>query len=84
MLFLNYMIEKKELILQIFLIAAVLAFGASRSLGQIDTASATGLITDSQGAAIAGARVAITNQRTSIAVETTTNADGGNRPSEKF
>lgn len=43
---------------------------------QVDTASLTGQITDSQGAVVAGARVVVINQTTNISTETTTNNDG--------
>ncbi|MEP6900109.1 MAG: TonB-dependent receptor [Actinomycetota bacterium] len=51
-------------------------FGATVSWTQIDTASLTGLLTDPQGAVVAGARVTATNQATGIRTETTTNSDG--------
>ncbi|MBA2493445.1 MAG: TonB-dependent receptor [Acidobacteria bacterium] len=46
------------------------------SQAQVDTASVTGQVIDPQGAVVAGARVVVTNQGTSIAVETTTNGEG--------
>jgi hypothetical protein len=65
---------------------AILLNGIFYASAQTDTASVTGQATDAQGAAIAGARVVITNQNTNAAVEMTTNSEGyytftGLRPS---
>ncbi|NJM52381.1 MAG: carboxypeptidase regulatory-like domain-containing protein [Blastocatellia bacterium] len=56
------------------------------SHGQIDTASLSGQVADTQGAVINNARVVLTNQGTNISIEATTNAEGyynftGLRPS---
>jgi Carboxypeptidase regulatory-like domain/TonB dependent receptor/TonB-dependent Receptor Plug Domain len=61
---------------KICLIFIALLLSTTANRAQIDTASLTGQVTDSQGAVVAGARVTATNQSTGIAVETTTNSDG--------
>jgi hypothetical protein len=43
---------------------------------QVDTASLTGLVTDSTGAVVPGARVVATNKSTNLASETVTTEDG--------
>jgi hypothetical protein len=49
---------------------------AITAIAQVDTATLTGLIKDSNGAVIAGARVAVRNQATNISLETTAGEDG--------
>ncbi len=72
----------KKTLTAIFLIAITSTIG----FAQVDTASLTGQVKDSQGALINGARVMATNQTTNIMVEATTGSEGyytftGLRPS---
>ncbi len=70
------MFRKKLFISRICLLLILLAGSITISQAQVDTASVTGQVIDPQGAVVAGARVVVTNQGTSIAVETTTNGEG--------
>ena len=56
--------------------AVFLTFGAGLGVAQADTATLTGQITDQNGAAVAGAKIVLTNQSTNISAETISNEDG--------
>lgn len=62
------------LFLNLFLLFFI--YGSLLVSAQVETASVTGQVTDSQGAVVAGARVVITSQATNIATETNTNEEG--------
>ena len=47
------------------------------AMAQIQNGQFTGTVTDSTGAAVAGAKITITNQATNLSVTTTTNGTGG-------
>src|SRR5262249_58954167 len=57
-------------------LSILLTFGAAPAFGQAVTGSIVGNITDTGGAAIAGAKVTITETSTGIAHNATTNDDG--------
>src|SRR5215813_1745019 len=57
--------------------ATLLLISSSPALGQAVTGSIVGSVTDASGAAIAGAKVTITETSTGVARATTTNAEGG-------
>ncbi len=68
--------RRQKLFHQIYSLLILLVFGITIIQAQVDTASVTGQVTDPQSAAVAGARVVVTNQATNIKVETTTNNEG--------
>jgi hypothetical protein len=68
--------RRQKLFYQIYSLLILLVFGITIIQAQVDTASVTGQVTDPQSAAVAGARVVVTNQATNIKVETTTNNEG--------
>jgi hypothetical protein len=68
--------RKSYFIRQIILSAALIFSAFSAASAQVDTTTLTGQITDQNGAAIAGARVAAINQGTNISTETTANSEG--------
>ncbi len=51
-------------------------FCALPALGQVDTGSITGTVTDASGAVLSGAKVNLTNEATGASLSTTTGADG--------
>jgi len=55
---------------------AILVFASSLAFGQAVSGSILGTVTDPQGAAVAGAKVTITNQGKGTSDTTTSNADG--------
>lgn len=57
-------------------LAVVAALGAGKLAAQVDTGSVQGTVLDSSGAAIAGAKVSLTNVGTGLTVSTVTQADG--------
>ncbi len=60
-----------------FLASLILSAGASSTAtAQVDTASLTGLVADTNGAAIPGAHVTAVNQATNISTATVTGGDG--------
>jgi protocatechuate 3,4-dioxygenase beta subunit len=62
---------------QLHLLLLIALFAPVNSVfAQVDNASLTGLISDSTGAVVPGARVAIVNQATNIASEAVTSDDG--------
>ena len=63
----------QDILLRTMAILALLLSAAGLSFAQADTARLQGTVTDSQGAAIAGASVRVTNLDTGREVETTTN-----------
>ncbi len=56
--------------------AAILLFGASAALAQVDTGSILGTVADSSGATVSGAKVELLNQGTGSSVTFTTGSDG--------
>jgi hypothetical protein len=67
--------SQKSIFHAIFFIVGFLSLSVGIR-GQVDTASLTGLVADVQRAVIPNARVVLTDQKTNIAVETTTNSEG--------
>jgi Carboxypeptidase regulatory-like domain/TonB dependent receptor len=63
-------------ILRSLLAAAILITFGGRSQAQVDTGSITGIVTDTSGAVVNGARVTLTNEGTGTALSTTTAANG--------
>src|SRR5437899_1825640 len=57
-------------------ILAIGIFSASQASAQVAGATLSGTVTDPSGAAIVGARVAITNTATNVAREATTDSAG--------
>src|SRR6266487_154306 len=49
---------------------------ALSAVGQVQNGQFTGTVTDPSGAAIAGAKVTVTNRATNLSVSTTTNTSG--------
>ena len=70
------MFREKKGVFQFILLSALFISQIVSAKAQVDTASVTGQVTDPQGAAVAGARVVITNQATNITAETTTSEEG--------
>jgi hypothetical protein len=60
----------------IAILALACTFGTPAAHGQAVYGSILGTVTDPQGAAVAGAKITVTNQRKGTTDETTTNADG--------
>src|SRR6201987_6131525 len=69
---------RKLAVLAVAVLLFVLAFAnvTPSAFGQAVYGSILGTVTDPQGAAVAGAKVTVTNQRKGSTDETTTNADG--------
>jgi outer membrane receptor protein involved in Fe transport len=65
----------KILALAIFVVAAILCV-PSRAFAQTAAGRIIGTVSDPQGAAVAGAKVTVTNTATGVQWETTTNAEG--------
>src|SRR6266850_96835 len=59
-----------------FLALLVLAFAAMPTYAQVTNGIFTGTVTDTQGAAVAGAEVVVVNQGTNVTINAKTNADG--------
>ncbi len=62
--------------LSLLVILAVTIFSAGNAYAQVSGANLSGTITDPSGAAIAGAKVTITNKATSVTRDVTTDAAG--------
>src|SRR5713101_5062044 len=62
--------------LSLLVILAITIFSAGNAYAQVSGATLSGTITDPSGAAIAGAKVSITNKATGIARDATTDAAG--------
>src|SRR4029077_15946389 len=67
---------KRCTLFQLPLLLIALFAPVNTVFAQVDNASLTGLISDSTGAVVQGARVAIVNQVTNIASEAVTSEDG--------
>ena len=63
--------------LRLFTAWALMLLSASFALSQAVTGSIVGNITDAGGAAVAGAKITITETNTGIARNATTNSEGG-------
>lgn len=66
----------KSLLQSTRLLLSLILIGSLHLVAQVDTATITGLVADSGGAAIAGAQVVATNQETNLKTNITTNEDG--------
>ena len=66
----------KKIILSSYLVIVLLLAATVTAFGQGTTSRVTGIISDSSGAAIAGASVTLTNESTGVSLTATTN-DGG-------
>jgi len=60
----------------LFLGVCVIVCAVTASLAQISTATISGTVADSQGAALAGAKILITNTETGVSTASATNKDG--------
>lgn len=70
------MSKRNFFISRIFLLLTFSVGGITTAGAQVDTASLTGLVTDPNGEAVAGARISVINQATNISVNTITNGEG--------
>lgn len=69
--------KKNKLIINYLYVCLLVLLGSVQvSLGQIDSGSLTGHVIDTQGAIINNARIVLTDQKTNISMETTTNNEG--------
>src|SRR5882757_4501560 len=62
--------------LNLFLGVCLMVWTATASLAQISTATISGTVADSQGAALADAKILITNTETGVSTASATNKDG--------
>jgi len=69
-------VNKSRVIVSLLAALVLVLGGAFSARGQVTTADVRGTVTDDQGAAIAGAEVAITNVETSLSRTITTGSDG--------
>lgn len=67
---------KKRLLDRVFAVFALIVFTSVVAFGQGTTSRITGSVTDSTGAAVAGASVTLTNEATNSRLTTTTSGSG--------
>ncbi len=61
---------------RLILLASVVVLAIAPALAQVSTSNITGVVQDSSGALIAGAKVVVTNEATGVAYEMQTNSSG--------
>ena len=70
------MLQKISAAFSLLVILAIAILSASQAYAQVSGATLSGTITDPSGAAIAGAKVSITNKATGVTRDDTTDAAG--------